>query len=116
MCKEVELIHCQEEKQAEKIGMQMTQKWKFSNKNVSNECDKFFFNLQKKLDTIFFPGEKKSYFFPLELGFQFRTLLAMQACYHLSHTFRCSVHFALVILGVGSHELFAQAGLKLQSF
>jgi hypothetical protein len=37
--------------------------------------------------------------------------LAKQALYHLSHT--SNFHFALVILEMGSHELFVLAGVEL---
>jgi hypothetical protein len=37
-------------------------------------------------------------------------VFAKKVLYHLSHT---SIHFALVILNMGSGELFAQAGLEL---
>jgi hypothetical protein len=39
-------------------------------------------------------------------------MLAKQALYHMSHKMNWRVHFALVILEMGFHELFAQDGLE----
>jgi hypothetical protein len=56
----------------------------------------------------------KFFLFFVGLTFEFR-VLSLQSRHSISWA-TPSVHFTLVILEMGSHKLFAQVGLELQSF